>query len=80
MPSRFSGIRGDSMNNWDLSLVKIFSPTERVKLHLRTEFINAFNNVGFDVPNTTPSSTAFGVVSAEVSKPRTIQFALRMVW
>ena len=80
LPSRFSGIRGDAMNNWDLSLVKIFAPTERVKLHFRTEFINAFNTVMFDVPNTTPSSTAFGVVSGEVSKPRTVQFALRLVW
>jgi hypothetical protein len=80
LPSRFSGIRSDSMNNWDLSLVKIFAPTEQVKLHFRCEFINAFNNVMFDVPNTTPSSTAFGVVSGEVSKPRTVQFALRLVW
>jgi hypothetical protein len=68
------------MKNWDLSLVKIFAPTEQVKLHFRCEFINAFNNVMFDVPNTTPSSTAFGVVSGEVSKPRTVQFALRLVW
>ena len=80
LPSRFSGIRGDSMNNWDLSLVKAFPLTERVVLHFRTEFINAFNHVMFNVPNTTPSSTAFGVVSGEVSKPRTVQFALRLVW
>jgi hypothetical protein len=80
IPSRFSGIRGDSMNNWDLSLVKIFAPAEHVKLHLRAELINAFNHVMFDVPNTSPTSTAFGVVSAEVSKPRTVQFALRLVW
>ncbi len=80
LPSRFSGIRGDSMNNWDLSLVKAFPVTERAALHFRTEFINAFNHVMYNVPNTTPSSTAFGVVSGEVSKPRTVQFALRLVW
>jgi hypothetical protein len=80
MPSRFAGIRGDGMNNWDLSLVKIMDLRERLKLHFRTEFINAFNHVKFDVPNTSPSSTAFGVASAETSAPRTVQFALRLVF
>ncbi|MCC6265141.1 MAG: TonB-dependent receptor [Bryobacterales bacterium] len=78
--SRFNGIRGDSMNNWDLSMVKAFPITEQVTLHFRSEFINAFNHVMFGDPNTNPASTAFGVITSEVSKPRTIQFALRLVW
>lgn len=80
LPTRFSGIRGDGLNNWDLSIVKITDLRERVKLHFRTEFINAFNHPQFGDPNTSPSSTAFGVVSSETSVPQTIQFALRLVF
>ncbi len=80
MPSRFSGIRGDSMNNWDLAAIKAFDLRERLKLQFRTEFVNAFNHVMFDVPNTTPSSTNFGVINGEVSTPRVVQFSLRLVF
>lgn len=80
IPSRFSGIRGDVQNNWDFSVVKITDLGERLKLHFRTEFINAFNHVQFGNPNTGPGSTAFGTVTSETSLPRTIQFALRLVF
>ena len=80
MPTRFSGIRGDGLNNWDFSVVKITDIGERLKLHFRSEFINAFNHAQFGDPNTSPSSTAFGRVTTETSLPRTIQFALKLVF
>ncbi len=78
-PTRFSGIRGDVMDNWDISLFKNTSLSERARLQFRAEFINAFNHAQFNPPNTTPSSTAFGRLTGESQWSRTIQFALKLV-
>ena len=64
-PLRFSGIRGDGINNVDASFMKRFRITERVNAQFRLEAINAANHVQFADPNTTPTSTAFGTVTAE---------------
>jgi hypothetical protein len=77
-PLRFSGIRGDGLNNWDISLFKNTQLTESVRLQFRTEFVNAFNHTQFAAPNTTVTSTAFGRVTAESQWPRTIQFGLKL--
>jgi hypothetical protein len=79
-PSRFSGIRGDGMNNWDLSVIKNTAIREDVQLQFRAEFINAWNHTQFAAPNTTPSSTAFGMVTAETQWPRTIQLGLKLLF
>jgi hypothetical protein len=80
MPTRYSGIRGDGINNWDLSVIKGFQISERVRFQFRSEFINAWNHTQFAAPNTTPSSTAFGTVTAESQYARTIQFAAKIVF
>ena len=80
MPSRFSGIRGDGMNNWDLSVIKNTHFRERGYVEFRTEFINALNHTQFSAPNTTATSTAFGSVSGVAQFPRIIQLALRVVF
>jgi hypothetical protein len=80
MPSRFSGIRGDGMNNWDLSVIKNTHFRERGYVEFRTEFINALNHAQFTAPNTTPTSTAFGSVNGVSQFPRIIQLALRVVF
>jgi len=80
LPSRFSGIRGDGMNNWDLSIIKNTAIRENLQLQFRAEFINAFNHTQFAAPNTTPSSTAFGTVTAETQWPRTIQLGLKLLF
>ena len=64
-PLRYSGIRGDGINNFDLSMMKKFKLSERVTMHFRLEGINALNHVQFADPNTTPTSTAFGTITAE---------------
>lgn len=63
--SRFSGIRGDGINNFDLSMFKRFRVKERVRIEYRLEAFNALNHVQFDNPNTTPTSTTFGQVTQE---------------
>jgi hypothetical protein len=80
MPTRFSGIRGDGINNWDLSVIKAIRLSERVRLNFRTEFLNAWNHTQFLAPNTTPSSSGFGTVTSESQFPRTIQFALKLTF
>ncbi len=79
-PSRFNGIRGDGVNNWDLSVIKNTSIKEGVQLQFRGEAINAFNHPQFTAPNTTPTSTAFGTVTNEFSWPRVIQFGLKLLF
>jgi hypothetical protein len=78
MPSRFSGIRGDGIDNWDLSVIKNTHFTERIYLQFRAEFLNAFNHAQFSAPNTTPSSTAFGTVTETSQMPRLMQFGLKL--
>ena len=78
LPSRFSGIRGDGLGSWDLSASKRTQLTERTSLQFRAEFYNAWNQTFFAAPNTTPSSTAFGTVTAESLPARTIQFGLKL--
>jgi hypothetical protein len=78
--SRFSGVRGDGLNNWDLSIVKNTSFTERVRLQFRAEFINALNHAQFSNPNTTVTSSSFGRVTSTSQWPRTIQFALKLLF
>jgi hypothetical protein len=64
-PSRFSGIRADGINNWDLSLFKTFRIHEGLKAQFRLETFNTLNHVQLDVPNTTPTNTAFGTITGE---------------
>jgi hypothetical protein len=72
-----SRIRTAGVNNWDFSLSKITSLTERAQLQFSAEFYNVFNRVQFGPPNPTLGA-GFGVVTSQVNQPRTIQFALRV--
>jgi len=79
-PTRFSGIRGPIMNNWDLSLLKNTSVTEHLKVQFRAEFLNAFNHTRFADPNTSPSSSSFGRVTGTTQLPRVIQYGLKLMF
>jgi len=78
-------LRGPAQANVDISIIKFFSITERIKMEFRTEFFNAFNNVNFANPITLPASvppvlsqdTIFGHLVATTTGPRVIQFALK---
>ena len=80
LSSRFSGIRAAGTNNIDLGLIKNTQIGERFQVQFRAEGINAFNHPQFLGPNTTPSSSAFGQVTAEWSSPRTIQLAMKILF
>jgi hypothetical protein len=80
LSSRFSGIRGDGINNWDLSVIKDATIRESMKLQFRAEFLNALNHVQFSNPNTDPYSTVFGSITSERAYPRRIQLGLKFVY
>jgi hypothetical protein len=70
---------GPSDFDVDMSLVKNFPllPRQNSRMQLRADFFNLFNNVNFDTPTYSSSSSAFGkVTSAE--NAREIQVALRL--
>jgi hypothetical protein len=77
-PIRFSGVRADGQSTWSFSLIKNYKIKERVTAQFRAEVYNAMNHPSFDVPNTTPTSSSFGIVTAVVSEPRNWQFALKL--
>ena len=80
MPSRFSDVRSDGVNVWDLSAIKNTRLRENVTLQFRGEFLNAFNHALFSNPNTTPTSTAFGTVTSQRGYPRRIQLGMKLLF
>jgi hypothetical protein len=64
-PTRFSGIRADGINNFDLSLFKNFRIREELRVQFRLETFNSLNHVQLGGPDTTPLSTAFGTITGE---------------
>jgi len=70
-------LRAQGINNWDISLAKLTSVSERVSLNFGAEFFNTFNRVQFGPPNTSFGSALFGKITNQVNNPRQIQFSLR---
>ena len=51
---------------------------EKLAVEFRVEVLNLFNQVTFAAPNTSPTSTSFGQVTAQMNVPRRMQFTLRL--
>jgi hypothetical protein len=75
---RFGGIRADAYNYFDASIMKSTRIHERLAVEFRVEVLNLLNQVTFAAPNTTPTSTSFGQVTAQSNVPRRMQFTLRL--
>jgi hypothetical protein len=73
-------LRVDSVRNFDLSLFKSFPVKGSVTAQLRIESLNAFNRVQFSAPNTSVTSSSFGVISGQANAPRQTQLALKLLW
>ncbi len=81
LSTRFNNVRGDGVNNFNLSLFKNFPLAERVKLQFRCEAYNAMNHVQFNNPNTTVTSSAFGSVTGQKENgQRSVTFAAKLLW
>jgi hypothetical protein len=80
-------LQAPGLTETDLSLTKLFSFSERLRLQFRTEVFNLFNHTDFNAPNPVvyasatggPSPTA-GVITATSTTSRQIQFGLKLLW
>jgi hypothetical protein len=62
--------------NWDFSVYKTFSISERHRLQFRTEFFNVLNHPNLGNPGLTVGTANFGkIISA--GDPRVLQFGLK---
>lgn len=78
--ARLASVRAPGRNNFDLSLFKTTSITERLRLQFRAEAFNAFNHPEFSSPNTDFNSPNFGRITSTNTFARQYQFALKLLW
>lgn len=71
-------LRGPHYSNWDMSLAKRFPIYEQVQLLFRAEFFNVFNNVEFNDPAVSVSSSLGQITSAQA--PRIGQLSLKLMF
>ena len=74
----FANIDGSKRD--DVSILKNFTITERVRLQLRAEFSDIFNRHYFNYPITDISSPPFGQVASASGLPRQGQLGVRVDW
>jgi hypothetical protein len=78
-PRYFSNLRVDGIRNMDAAMRKQFSITESLRLQVRFEAFNVFNNTRFGLPNQAYGDPLFGNVAtlAPGFTPRRIQIVAR---
>ncbi len=76
----FAGIRAAAYDSSDVSLIKHFTIREGIRFEARADALNIFNQTSFGVPNTSPTSAAFGTVTTQKNVPRRIQAMLRITF
>ena len=73
-------LRAPGVRNFDLSLFKTFDIRSGVKAQVRIEALNAFDTVQFSGPNTSVTSTSFGLITGQANAPRQLQFGFKLLW
>jgi hypothetical protein len=78
-------LRGPGLTNWDMSLFKNTSLTERVKLQFRAEGFNILNHANFSFPNQTvfsggAISPSAGTITKTTTFSRQIQMGLKLIF
>lgn len=76
----YGNLRQDGINNFDASILKNFYAKESMYFQIRFEAFNVLNHPVFAAPNTTATSTSFGMINAQANLPRQIQLGARLVW
>jgi hypothetical protein len=69
-------LAGPHYFNLDVAVVKRWSVTERLKVELKTTFINALNHANFVYNGNNFDSTSFGQITAQSGGARVIHFTL----
>jgi hypothetical protein len=73
-------LRAHGVRNFDLSLFKSFTLRSGMTAQVRIEMLNAFNRVQFSAPNTSVTSSSFGVITGQANAPRQLQFGFKVLW
>ena len=76
----FSDIRTDGINEAAASVLKRFNFGERRYIQLRAEAFNVLNHPVFGPANTTANNSAFGTITSQANRPRSMQAVLRLVF
>ncbi len=78
LPSRPANLRAQALNYMDMSIVKRFDITSRVRAQLHLEIYNALNQVFFNNPDLNPTSANFGRVLSQNNLPQNLQVGFRV--
>jgi hypothetical protein len=79
IPTRWSHVRSNGVNNLDAVIAKHFVFREHIRLQYRFETYNVFNHVRFGAPNADPTSSNFGKVNpTQQNNARLVQMALKL--
>ncbi|MGA8028570.1 MAG: TonB-dependent receptor [Bryobacteraceae bacterium] len=76
--ARAIGMRGPGQANWDMSLFKTFTISEKFKGQFRTSLLNAFNTPLFNAPDTTFGTAGFGVINSQANFSRMVELGIRL--
>ncbi len=84
-PFRFSNIRAQDVNNFDISLFKNTAVTETTKIQVRVDLINAFNRPWLfsgAAIQMNPTASNFGQITAgnQANYPRRLQLMLKFLF
>ena len=80
-PTMIAALRQDGINQFDTSLLKKVTLTEKSYVQIRFEAFNTMNHPVFPAPNTTANNALFGTISgAQANRPRSAQIGLRVVF
>ena len=77
-PSILDALRVDGVELLDLKVARMFRIHEQANVNFSLDLMNALNHTNFGAPNTDPTSTDFGRVSAQRGNPRQLKFNLRI--
>ncbi len=76
----FSSIRGDGTNELNASILKRIEIREKTYFQLRFECFNVMNHPTFAFPNVAPTNSAFGLITAQSNRSRSVQLGGRFVF
>ena len=79
-PTRVASVRQQTLSLMDLSFVKRLQFTSRVRGQFHIEFLNAFDQPFFNVPNLDPTSSDFGKVTSTQNLPLNVQLAFKLIF
>jgi len=79
-PEHTNQLIGPSARSIDFSINKEFPIYETLKAQFRAESFNLTNTPSFGNPNGTMGGPTYGVVTATTTKPRQLQFAVKLLF